>query len=145
MLRLRRIIAVLLMVLFAPSALLAAAPLILCIASNGTQAVESIFVDGDLHHQLAVSENHDHSGPVSVDCFNDCIDLTLVADHLGARRDHEIGTSHAPVPLVLVPSQQYPTLDAVSRLSYVAVKHATPQLKRPNPRLVALSSVVLRN
>jgi hypothetical protein len=86
----RHVTALLLLVLFVPTAVLAAMPLKLCLGSDGHKAVELVLLRGHHGIQLQLAEVADDSTVAIEADGSDCADLALLGSFQSAKRAVEI-------------------------------------------------------
>lgn len=147
----RRILAIILIMVFAPATVLAAMPLQLCLGNDGHRAIESLFA-GDHHQDSAHSKSRaasqtsdDAQGSAVADSIPDCRDVALqavtqVSSRTAASGDHAdnskyLGGSFPAFPQTLAVS----SLCDSGEQGHPA--HGAPQ----DPHLATLATIVLLN
>lgn len=147
----RKIIAIILMTVFAPASVLAAMPLQLCLGNDGHRAIESFFADD--HHQDAV---HSQSyaagrtvdaaqGSAVADSDPDCRDVAVqavaqVSSRTSASDDHSDFSKHFSAAVPAFPQQ----LAVPSLCDSGAQGHPAHGVQQ-DPHLATLATIVLLN
>ena len=138
----RRIIAVLVALVFASSSSLASMPLVWCAGSDGHRAIE--YKIGGTHVDHPVLGQKRQSAKASLDTRSadpdDCQDWRLIGtpNASALQADHGLLTFDLRVTVGL-PALHIPTLTEVARATY----SPPPEITRPDPQRVALRSAVL--
>lgn len=138
----RRIIAVFLMAIFAPSTVLAAAPLVLCLGDNGRQAIEVAHLTSSHDHERP-SFNIKNAATTKASIQSDCRDTALFSVQSSPRRS-ALSKVSSPNAFAILPI-------FFKSAHFASVKLSSDLARRPSradrvdPRLIDLSSVVLRN
>lgn len=140
----RRLFTVCLLAIFAPSTVLAAAPMVICTGTDGKQAIESVHVSSAHAHQASktVSAAHNESAKIASD-DSDCRDSAPLSGQLQTRRGGETKFSVMDGVAILAASiWDEPKLQVVSDVGCLRHPFRQDQI---DPRLIELSSTVLLN
>ena len=144
----RRVIAALLILVFAPASVLAAVPLQLCLGNDGHRAIETAFAPD--HHLTSQHAGHTHSTEHvffdhSAKSGSDCVDVILQPiPQVSAQKSGFSEKRTAPDFDWLVVS--YPPPEAAPHVCDSAgLRHHALGGVVEDPRLASLATVVLRN
>ena len=144
----RRVIATLLILVFAPASVLAAVPLQLCLGNDGHHAIESAFAPD--HHLTSHHADHTHSTVLAFSDYSpesaaDCVDVILQPiPQVSAPKSGFSTNGFAPNFDSFVGGYPQPTIAPVVCDS-VGLRHHALGGVIEDPRLAILATVVLRN